>query len=60
MKAKQNIVLWNTKLNNLAKDYKHKCTNYHYNRTNENRIARNEADALYTREMARQESWKQH
>ena len=59
-KRKKDIPWWNNDLAELKRDYKRKRAAYHRDRTDENRIARNRADALYKRSMkeAKRESWR--
>ena len=59
-KSKKDIPWWNNDLADLKRDYKRKRAAYHRDRTDENRVARNRADALYKRSMkeAKRESWR--
>ena len=54
------IPWWNNDLAELERDYKRERAAYYRDRTDENRIARNRADALYKRSMkeAKRESWR--
>ena len=59
-KCNKDIPWWNNDLAELKRDYKRKRAAYHRDRTDENRIARNRADALYKRSMkeAKRQSWR--
>ena len=50
---------WTNELRDLKKDYKQKRANYHFDRTEQNRILRNQADSAYTSALnkAKNQSW---
>ena len=61
-KNRKKITWWTNELTNLKREYKFRRAEYFRNRTEENRIARNKADAKYTKELKKtqRESWRQH